>query len=103
MPKLVVPGLQPTQPQDQRSLPHSLSKATEVTQVIPNNKDMGFTVTKLVANMAPWEVLAVTKPADKATKIANTEVIKLSGATIMATASNVEDGAAITDTNSATL
>jgi hypothetical protein len=90
--------MQPTLLQAQPFHHHNPNRVTEATQLI-SNRDMAFTVAKLVANMAVSAALGVTKQLDKATKIANTEATEVSAATTMVVASNVADGAATMDTN----
>jgi hypothetical protein len=93
-------ALPPTRHLGPLFLPHNLNKVIAVTQPI-SSKDMDFTVVKQAVSMVVWEELEVTRPPDKATRTANTEVTKASeeATTMVTTNSSAEDGVATTDTN----
>lgn len=96
---LVGQALQPTRPRDLHFLPRNLNKeGMEATQAI-SNKAMDFTGARLVANILVLAELEAIRQLVKVTRTANMEATKLSGATIMAIASNVADGEATMDTN----
>jgi len=99
LPRLVDRDPQQIRPQDLPFLPHNLSK--EVMGVIQaiSNRDMGFTAAKPAVSTPVLVELEDIKPPVKGIKTANMEATKLSAAIIMATASNVADGVATTDTN----